>query len=58
MTWIFYLYLYHRKDDVVEIAKVLYLYDFEYEQTDRYLYFEGQFRTAIIRKKNKYNEHL
>jgi hypothetical protein len=51
VAWIFYLYLYHRKDDVVGIAKVFHLYDFEYEQTDGYLYFEGQFRTAIIRKK-------
>jgi len=41
---------YHRKNDSVEIAKILQSYNLEYEQTDGYIYFENEFRKAIIRR--------
>lgn len=42
---------YHRKNDAVEIAKILRSHAHEYEQTDGYMYFEREFRKGIIRKK-------
>jgi hypothetical protein len=41
---------YHKKEDAVEIAKMLRSYGFECEQTDGYLYYENSLRKAIIRK--------
>jgi hypothetical protein len=42
---------YHKKDDAVEIEKILKAYNFELEQTEGFLYFEKEFRKAIIRRK-------
>jgi hypothetical protein len=42
---------YHKKEDAVEIEKFLKAYNFEMEQTAGFLYFEGDFRKAIIRRK-------
>ncbi|MDR1583428.1 MAG: FkbM family methyltransferase [Prevotellaceae bacterium] len=42
---------YHKKNDAVEIVAILASYGFEHEQTDGYMYFEKQFRKAIIRRK-------
>jgi hypothetical protein len=42
---------YHTKNAATEISKILKSYNFEYEQTDGFLYYEKEFRKAIIRKK-------
>jgi hypothetical protein len=41
---------YHKKDDAVEIAKILRSYGLEYERTDGYLYYGKDLRKAIIRR--------
>jgi hypothetical protein len=45
---------YHRKNDAEEINKILSENHFESEFTDNFLYFEKDFRKAIIRKKWDY----
>jgi len=40
---------YHKREDAVEIAAILRSYGFVYEYTAGVLYFEKEFRTAIIR---------
>ena len=42
---------YHRRNDVSEIAKILQSHNLEYEMTDGYLYYDKEFRKAIIRRK-------
>ncbi|GHT55931.1 hypothetical protein FACS189451_01260 [Bacteroidia bacterium] len=42
---------YHKKNDAIEIAKILQSYNLEYERTDGYLYFANEFRRVIIRRK-------
>jgi hypothetical protein len=43
---------YHSKEDATEIADILHSYGFECEQTENYLYYDKEFRKAIIRKLN------
>ncbi|GHT59064.1 hypothetical protein AGMMS50239_04870 [Bacteroidia bacterium] len=42
---------YHKKNDAIEIAKILRSYNLEYERTDGYLYFAKELRRVIIRRK-------
>jgi hypothetical protein len=42
---------YHKKNDAVEIAGILNSFGFDCEQTEGFIYFEKDFRKAIIRRK-------
>jgi hypothetical protein len=42
---------YHRKNDATEINTILSTYNFQSEYTEGFLYYEKDFRKAIIRKK-------